>query len=234
MALTILPGLYVHAQMISWAGDYAWGPRYMTFALGVLLLPAGFVVQACLNLAHRLKRWLGLAALSGVLLGGIFVTYLGNAIYWDHFIRIQSEASRFWLGAPNTKGDGSSMGFPCPVCFETISQLQWLPPFHHIVGNYWLLTHIPYNHDWVRAEKDAPWRRYTNLQVNIQESYGRARIDWWFYDYRATFPGLCWFLAIFLPMASAVMFVLFGREVWRADRRDRIAGKVDLHPQDGI
>ena len=231
MALTIVPGLYVHAQMISWAGDYAWGPRYMTFALGVLLLPAGFVVQACLSQVHRLKRWLGTAALCGVLLAGVFVTYLGNAIYWDHFIRIESEAARFWLGTPNTKGDGSSMGFACSVCFETISQLQWLPPFHHIVGNYWLLTHIPNKHDWVRAEKDAPWRRYTNLQIDIQESYGRARIDWWFVEYRATFPGLCWFLAIFLPTASAIMLALFGLEVWRTSRRDRHAANAELHPQ---
>jgi len=231
MALTILPGLYVHAQMISWAGDYAWGPRYMTFALGVLLLPAGFVVQACLSHVHRLKRWLGTAVLCGVLLAGAFVTYLGNAIYWDHFIRIESEAARFWLGTPNTKGDGSSMGFACPVCFETISQLQWLPPFHHIVGNYWLLTHVPYKHDWVRAEKDAPWRRYTNLQVNIQDSYGRARIDWWFVEYRATFPGLCWFLVILLPLASAVMLGLFLLAVWRAGRGDQPAGNADLHPQ---
>ena len=232
MVLTIVPGLYVHAQMISWAGDYAWGPRYMTFALGVLLLPAALVVQACLDQVHRLKRWLGMAALSGVLLGGVFVTYLGNAIYWDHFIRIQSEATRFWLGTPDNKGDGSStQAAPCPVCFETISQLQWLPPFHHIVGNYWLLTHLPHKHDWVRAEKDAPWRRYTNLQVNIQESYGRARIDWWFVDYRATFPGLCWFLAIFLPSASAAMLVLFLLEVRRASRR-RHARDADLHLQE--
>ncbi len=39
-------------------------------------------------------------------------------------------------------------------------------PSQHIVGNYWLLTHLPFGHDWVRAERDAPWRRYTNLQIN--------------------------------------------------------------------
>jgi hypothetical protein len=232
MALTILPGLYVHAQMISWAGDYAWGPRYTIFALGVLLLPAGFVVQACLNQAHKVRRWLGVAALAGVLLGGGFVTYLGNAIYWDHFIRIQTDATRAWLGAPNNKGDGiSTPGSPCPVCFETIAQLQWLPPFQHIVGNYWLLTHLPFKHDWVRAEKDAPWRRYTNLQIDIHEAYARARIDWWFVEYRGTFPTLCWFLVIFLPSVSAAMLVLFLREVWRASRRDR--GARDRGAMDG-
>jgi hypothetical protein len=220
MVLTIVPGLYVHAQMISWAGDYAWGPRYMTFALGILLLPAGFVVQECLNHAQRLRRWLGITALAGVFASGAFVTYLGNAIYWDHFIRIQTDATRFWLGTPNNTGDGSSTrAFPCPVCFETISQLQWLPPFQHIVGNYWLLTHVPYGHDWVRAEKDAPWRRYTNLQVDIQESYARARIDWWFTEYHKTFPYLAWFLVVFLPLAIAALLVLFLFEVWRARRR---------------
>jgi len=236
MVLTIFPGLFVHAQMISWAGDYAWGPRYMIFALGVFLLPAGFVVQACLNHAHRLRRYLGIAALSGVLLGGVSVTYIGNAIYWDHFIRIQTEATRFWLGVPNNTGDGiSTPVIPCPVCFETISQLQWLPPFQHIVGNYWLLRHLPYDHDWVRAEKDAPWRRYTNLQVNIQESYARASVDWWFMGFRKTFPILSWSLAILLPAASALMLVLFLLEVRRASRRARqlLADNADGHPHDG-
>ncbi len=220
MALTIVPGLYVHAQLISWAGDYAWGPRYTTFALGVLLLPASFVVQACLNQGRRLRRWLGLTLLAGVFASGAFVTYLGNAIYWDHFIRIQTDATRAWLGTPNNTGDGSSTrAIPCPVCFETISQLQWLPPFQHIVGNYWLLTHLPYGHDWVRAEKDAPWRRYTNLQIDIRESYARARVDWWFTEYHRAFPRLSWFLIVLLPTASVAMFVLFLLEVWRGHRR---------------
>jgi hypothetical protein len=66
MVLTILPSLYLHAQMISWAGDYAWGPRYMTFALAVLLLPAGFLLQDLLDHASRLRRWLGLACCCAV------------------------------------------------------------------------------------------------------------------------------------------------------------------------
>ena len=219
MVLTVLPSLYLHAQMISWAGDYAWGPRYMTSALAVLLLPAGFLIQDLLDQASRLRRWLGLASCCLVFLSGVAVTYLGNAIYWDHFIRIQTEATQFWLGMPNNKGDGvSTPGMPCPVCFETIHSLQWLPPFQHIVGNYWLLSHLPKNDTWVVAEKDAPWRRYTNLQVDIHEGYGRARVDWWFIDYRHTFPTLSWSLAIGLPLLSAVMLLLFLLEIRRAVR----------------
>jgi hypothetical protein len=219
MVLTIFPGLYLHAQMISWAGDYAWGPRYMTFALAVLLLPAGFLLQDLLDKASSLRRWLGMAFFAAVFISGVAVTYLGNAIYWDHFIRVQTEATQFWLGMPNQKGDGiSTPGLPCPVCFETIYALQWLPPFQHIVGNYWLLGHLPKNDSWVVAEKDAPWRRYTNLTLDIHESYNRARVDWWFIEYRHTFPALAWTLALLLPFLSAVMLLLFLLEIRRAVR----------------
>ncbi len=219
MLLTILPVLYLHAQMISWAGDYAWGPRYLIFALAVLLLPAGFLMQDWLDKTSSLRRWLGMTALALVFLSGAFVTYLGNAIYWDHFIRIESEAAQFWLGVPNNKGDNiSTARSPCPVCFETIYSLQWLPPFQHIVGNYWLLTHLPQKDSWVVAEKDAPWRRYTNLQIDIQEGYSRARIDWWFVEYRPTFPTLAWTLVIVLPTLSAALLLLFLLEIRRSVR----------------
>ena len=219
MVLTILPTLYLHAQMLSWAGVYAWGPRFLTFALAVLLLPAGFLMQDLLDHASHLRRWLGMAFLSAIFLSGVAVTYLGNAIYWDHFIRIETEATQFWLGMPNNKGDGvSTPSMPCPVCFETIYSLQWLPPFQHILGNYWLLDHLPKNDSWVVAEKDAPWRRYTNLQLDIHQGYGRARVDWWFIEYRHTFPTLAWSLVILLPALSAVMLLLFLLEIRRAVR----------------
>jgi hypothetical protein len=219
MLLTVLPGLYVHAKMISWAGDYAWGPRYMTFALGILLIPAGFLVQDWIANLRKLRRAVAFASLGLVFFAGAFVTYLGNAIYWDHYIRIESDATQFWLGVPNNKGDGISLpNAPCPVCFETIYSLQWLPPFQHIVGNYWLLKHLPSNDSWADAEKDAPWRRYTNLQINIQQSYARARVDWWFIEYRSVFPVLSWTLVIILPTLSLAMLILFLRELRRALR----------------
>jgi hypothetical protein len=219
MVLTILPCLYWHAQMISWSGDYAWGPRYLTFALGVLLLPAGFLVEDWLAKASRLRRWLGVAALSVVLSFGGFVTYLGNAIYWDHYIRVESEAAQGWLGVPNNSGDlVSTPNSPCPVCFETIYSLQWLPTFNHIVGNYWLLKHLPKNDTWVVAENDAPWRRYTNLHINIAQTYARARVDWWFVEYRHTFPTLAWTLVIALPTLSVAFLLLFLLEIRRSVR----------------
>ena len=232
MVLTILPCLFVHAQMISWAGDFAWGPRYLTFALGVLLLPAGFLIDDLLGLASRVRRWLSVAALGVVLASGAFVTYLGNAIYWDHYIRIETEAVQGWLGVPNQAGDGiSTPGMPCPVCFETIYSLQWLPAFNHILGNYWLWQHLPKNDNWVQAESDAPWRRYTNLHVNIAQNYARARVDWWFIEYRHTFPTLAWTLAIGLPTLSILCLLLFLLEIWRSVRALRAAAVPAQPPE---
>jgi hypothetical protein len=219
MLLTILPSLYVHARMISWAGDYAWGPRYLTFALGVLLIPAGFFMEDLLAYASRWRRALHIVVLTTILGAGGFVTYLGNAIYWDHFIRIQTEAVQGWLGMPNNSGDGiSTPGMPCPVCYETIYALQWLPAFNHIVGNYWLWTHLPKNDSWVVAEADGPWRRYTNLNINIAQNYARARIDWWFVEYRQAHPTLSWTMVIALPALSLVFLALFLLEVRRGVR----------------
>ena len=217
--LTLGPSLNIHEQMISLAGDYSWGPRYALFAIGILLLPAGFLVEEWLAKLHAVRRWLGMAVLAAVFVSGALVTYLGNSIYWDHFIRIEAEAAQAWLGLPNTKGDGvSTATSTCPVCFETIYSLQWLPPFQHIAGNYWLFSHVPNGDPWVVAEKDAPWRRYTTLHLDIQKSYGRARVDWWFVEYRHTFPRLAWTLAILLPTLSATLLLLFLLEIRRAVR----------------
>ena len=235
MALTIFPNLYIHSQTLSWSGDYAWGPRYTVFALAIFLLPAGFLVEEWLATPSWIRRSVRIAVLASVFLFGVFVTYMGNAIYWDHFIRIDTEATQAWLGVPNNKGDGVSTNYaPCSTCFETIYSLHWLPPFNHILGNYWLMSHVPDGDDWVKAEKDAPWKRYTNLQLNIKDSYARARVDWWFIDYRHPFPILTWTLAISLPLLSLLMLVLFFLEVLRARAKWAGLNLLAVAPAQGL
>jgi hypothetical protein len=217
MLLTVLPFLYIHAQTFTWSGDYAWGPRYTVFALAVFMLPAALFVDECLAIVGVWARAWRIAGLAAVFLGGVYVTYLGNAVYWDHFIRINAEAYKDWLGEPNNRGDGASSGKnQCSTCFEALYALHWLPPFQHILGNAWLLEHLKTGDDWMTAEGDAPWRRYTNLQLNIRETYARARIDWWFIEYRRDMPTLSWTLAIVLPLSSLVLLALFLFELRRA------------------
>jgi uncharacterized membrane protein (GlpM family) len=233
--LTVAPPLLVYARLIFWSGDYAWGPRYLVFAVPVMLLPACALVDHLVVAAHSRKRVLAAGALGALLLAGGFVQYLGNAFYWDHFIRIQSEAARAWLGTPNIKGNCLGEGpHGSAACFEAMHPMQWLPPFQPIVGHYWMLRHVPNDDNWMVAEKDAPWHRYTSAQLNIAASWNRARLDWWFVEFRHSNPQISWVLLFLLPLLALLSFALFFRELCCAARtRPAQAGLASVLPQTG-
>jgi hypothetical protein len=184
MLATVGPVVGVCGVLLYWSGDYAWGPRYMVFALPALLLPAALVIDDALAIRARGRRRLATGGVVAVMVWGAFVQVLGNAFYWDHYIRITREATTWWLGSPNRAGAPTpARDGVCGACFEDTYGLQWLPPFQPIEGHWWLLKHVPFGHDWIRAEEDAPWHRYTTLRLSLADTYPRARIDWWFLDY---------------------------------------------------
>ena len=82
----------------------------------------------------------------------------------------------------------------------------WLPAFQPIEGHYWLLKHVLAGHDAATAEGDAPWRRYTSLQLDIARTYGRARVDWWGLLWMRSHPHL-WLagLGLMLLMGTALV-----------------------------
>jgi hypothetical protein len=175
MIATIAPVILFYCRFPSWPGDWAWGPRYAVFAVPVLLLPA----IAFLSAARLPGR--GLAA--AVLAVGLCVQLLGNAFYWDHFIRIGLDVRTRWLGFPNrTASLTADKGGFCEGCFEDTYPTVWLGPFQPILGHLWLMRHVPFGHDWKRASEDAPWRRHTRLIIDARATYDRARIDLWLYD----------------------------------------------------
>jgi hypothetical protein len=117
----------------------------------------------------------------GVVAIGIVVQLLGASLYWDHFIRIAIETKNQWLGNPNRAGSyipakGRSH---CDSCFEDTYELLWTPAFHPIRGHWWLVKSLARGADDRSAQADAPWRHYTTLEVNLAQTYPRARIDWW-------------------------------------------------------
>jgi hypothetical protein len=220
--LTVAPPVLVYARLIFWSGDYAWGPRYLVFAVPVMLLPACLLVDDLSLAARSRKRILAAGALGTLLLAGGFVQFLGNAFYWDHFIRIQREAARAWLGTPIAKGSGvGDTPSACGACFEDMHTLQWLPPFQPILGHAWMFRHARHDDDWIAAERDAPWHRYTSVQLDIASSWNRVRLDWWFVEYRRSNPQISRVLVFLLPLAASLFFGLFVREVWRAARASR-------------
>jgi hypothetical protein len=200
---TILPVVLFYGSFPSWPGDWAWGPRYLVFAVPALLLPAvGF-----LGAARRLGRWLAV----GLLITGICVQLLGNAFYWDHYLRIALDVRTMWLGYPNRSASLSAdKGGYCEGCFEDVYPTVWLAPFQPILGHFWLLRHVPFGHPWQQASQDAPWRRHTRLKLDARASYERVRMDHWLYDMQGhAVAG--WMLFLLLSGASAGAFVRFIR-----------------------
>ncbi len=178
VGLVALPTLLVCCTYRSWSGDYAWGPRFFVYLVPVALVPLAWFVEAAMAAAASRVRRLVLAA---VVAAGIAVQLLGNALYWDHFIRIAIDTKNQWLGSPNRSGAyvAERGRGHCDSCFEDTYPILWTPPFQQIRGHWWLLSSIVAGDDAKAAQADAPWRRYTSLDVDLSQSYPRARVDWW-------------------------------------------------------
>jgi hypothetical protein len=211
LLVTAGPVVGLSATLLFWTGDYAWGPRYLVFAVPALLLPGVLLWDDFLNTARRWGRCLGRTVLGTVLVVGLFVQVLGSAFHWDHFIRIGKKASQVWLGTPNSAGSPLlSLGVGCGSCFEEMYGLNWLPPFQPIVGHWWMLKHVSFEHDWVRAEADAPWHTYTQLPLDIADVYNRVRPDWWMFDWWPQFrtQGITLAIAVLLAFLASLMVLL--------------------------
>ena len=214
MLATIAPVVLFYCRFPSWPGDWAWGPRYAVFAVPVLLLPAiGFLSAA---------RWPKRSLAAAVLVVGLCVQLLGNAFYWDHFIRIGLDVRTRWLGIPNRSASlPADKGGFCEGCFEDTYPTVWLGPFSPILGHLWLTRHVPFGDDWKRASEDAPWRRHTRLNIDAKATYDRARVDHWLYDtnqYR-TKGWIVLLLLLGAGTGAGVLFIRRTREIGRTGSR---------------
>ncbi len=174
MLAMVVPVFLIYASYRSWSGDYAWGPRFFVWAVPVILVPLAWFVDAATT---RVRK----AAIAVVVAFGIGVQLLGSALYWDHFIRIAIEVKNQWLGQPDRSGSyiaDRGRGH-CDSCFEDTYGLLWTPAFHPMRGHWWLVKSIAREDRWQDAQRDAPWRSYTKLPVDLAATYPRARIDWW-------------------------------------------------------
>lgn len=210
LLLLVVPLSLANARLLYWSGDWAWGPRYLVPAVPLLLLPAMLLVDDWLGLVRGWAARLRRAILAAVFAAGVAVQLLGNAFYWDVHIRLAQEASLRWLGAPNASG--SVFGAFCGACFEGIYAHQWLPPFQPIRMHAWLLPHALRDHPWAIAAEDAPWRAYTTLNLDLSQTYPRARLDWWFLDYTGDLRKFGWsILALLAAGLAASGFALARR-----------------------
>lgn len=211
-----LPAFAIYASY-KLDGDYAWGPRYTVFAVPAACLGIAVAIDAASRRWHRL-------ALSVVVALGIGVQLLGNAFYWDHYIRISMDARVAWLGTPDRRG---AMVKPdkwgCQACFEDMHQLEWLPPFQPILGHLWLARAELAGDPVAKAETYAPWRRQTSLSLAsaISKDFDRVRLDWWGMLWISDFPahrGAGWTLLALMLVAEAL--AIWRWLVWHRSARD--------------
>lgn len=204
MLVTILPVVLFYGRFPSWPGDWAWGPRYVVFAVPALLLPSVSF------LSHM--RWPRRFLAATVLAIGIFVQVVGNAFYWDHYLRIALDVRTRWLGLPNRSASLTvDKGGFCEGCFEDVYPTVWLGPFQPILGHLWLLRHVPFGDDWQKASQDAPWRRHTRLAWDGRSTYDRARVDLWLYEIREHRKGGWFALCVFLGVGAAASVLAVKR-----------------------
>jgi hypothetical protein len=168
-----VPTFLVYCTYRSWSGDYAWGPRFFVWMVPPLLVPIAWFMDSL----TRVKR----AVAAAVIAAGICIQLLGVALYWDHFIRVAIDTKNQWLGQPNRSGSyipvrGRSH---CDSCFEDTYELLWTPAFQPIRGNWWLVKALARGDTATEAQRSAPWRTYTSLDVRLDEDYARLRLDWW-------------------------------------------------------
>jgi hypothetical protein len=174
MLAMVVPVFLVYCTYRSWSGDYAWGPRFFVWATPVVLVPIAWAID------RATTRW-ARGLIAAVVAAGVVVQLLGNALYWDHFIRIAIDGKNQWLGQPDRSGSyiaARGRGH-CDSCFEDTYEVLWTPAFQPIRGHWWLVKALARGDDARSAQVDAPWRNYTSLQLNLAADYPRARIDWW-------------------------------------------------------
>lgn len=213
LSLAILPPVLFSATYLSWSGDYCWGPRYIVFLIPVCMVPAGLLLDRILG---QSGRRVGRALIYCVFAAGIFVQLIGSAFYWDHYIRIAKDTAHEWLGQPNRSGAVVAEERPgsCGFCFEDMHAQQWLPPFQPILGHYWLAKHVLFGDPWKVAERDAPWKRYTSLELDAgRPIYNRIALDWWGSLWLHT-TGAAWIVGFaWLLVFLAILAV--GIALWR-------------------
>ena len=203
IALTVGPIVLVYSRYLFWSGDWAWGPRYLVFALPVLVIPVAELLAEPPPLRRALRF-----AMPAVLATGMAVQALGCLIRWDDFMAVAEQAQWAWLGQPDRRGTPLAP-YTCFSCFEEVYGTEWLPPMQPILGHLWLLRHRIAGDDWRVAASDAAWRRYTSLTLDIRETYDQGGIDWWLLGVP---PGRR------LPAAVAISSLLalaIPRRIWR-------------------
>lgn len=132
-----------HASWCLWAGDWAWGPRFLLPITPYLILPAGLFFET----------WAARPCMQRILVimlitFSIGIQIIGVTVHPFSFIR-----SRFEVIEQLTMVKPSSLTYVSAYCEQ--ASVNFDPMFSHITGNWWLFKHMIFSYDiW----SDVPWK----------------------------------------------------------------------------
>jgi len=148
-----------------WAGDWAWGPRFLLVITPYLILPAGLFFETWISRSrsHRI-----LVAM--LIIFSIAIQTIGVTIHPFSFIQ-----SRLGVVQQLTV-ELFSLTYVSTYCEQAF--VNFSPMFSHITGNWWLLKHMIFSYDiW----SDVPWRVLGdfNLTTPMWVKGNRTIPFWW-------------------------------------------------------
>jgi len=137
----VLTVTVLYARWWSWAGDWAWGPRFLLIITPYLILSAGFFFETWVR-KSRLKKILVIS----LFVLSLSIQVLGVTIHPFSFIESRTEV----VDQIVERKSSSYLSMYNENAFVNFS-----PIFSHIVGNWWLFKHMVFSYDiW----SDVPWR----------------------------------------------------------------------------
>ena len=155
--------LVYNAKFRHWHADYCWGPRHLVSLLPLAMLFAAPIFDDAESPGATRARLL----VATTAAAGAFVQLLGATIYWDHYIRILIAAK---------DQTGAAGWFQ-----ENLSHGHYIPGFSPLQGHFWILK------SWLLRDpmplRSAPWLHVLPQGFRLDESFNRARLDWWLLDW---------------------------------------------------
>ena len=184
----------LHACWWAWAGDWAWGPRFLLVITPYLILPTGLFFEKWTS-RPRLHRIL----VSMLIVSSVSVQILGVAVHPFSFIEARGQVVAQIVD--KQQQDWHSYVW----AYSENAFVNFSPVFSHITGNWWLLKHMFFSYDiW----SDVPWRVMGDFKLApLKWMNGNRTLPfWWPVAFSVTSPpARTWVY----PLAAANFLVVF-------------------------
>jgi hypothetical protein len=195
----ILTVTVLHARWWSWAGDWAWGPRFLLIITPYLILPAGFFFQKWVRNSN-IKKGLVIS----LLVFSFSIQVLGVAVHPFSFIESRTEVVDQLV-------DRESLSYLS--MYNENAFVNFSPIFSHIIGNWWLFKHMLFSYDiW----SDVPWRVLGSFESKTPSwMYGQRPIPFWWPVALPLISSSVRPWIYFLGAANLLMLIWWGLRVKR-------------------